>query len=143
MNHKTEETALFLELLTVAESVKRRLDQSLGAVLGITFSEYQLLQALAVAHKQSATRVTLAADVKRTPSGVTRALKPLEKLSYLKTSKDARDARRSLAVLTPQGVEIVDNAADLIADTLSEIGELSTLTADETSSLMGFLRRLS
>lgn len=112
--------AVVLEFLETAALVERRLDHALSIIRGISFSEYRLLQSLSRMHARSAPRVDLANAVGLTPSAVTRALKPLEKLGYVQTEKSDRDARRSLAALTQAGVELLDDAQRVVDDVLNE-----------------------
>jgi DNA-binding MarR family transcriptional regulator len=134
---------LALTLLGAASKLERRLDRGLSFIKGISFSEYQLLRALQSQHNATATRVDLAAAVGLTPSGVTRALRPLEKLGFVKTTKDARDARRSLATLTDHGVELVSDAAGVVDDVIRDIPALQKVTATERKRLLGFLQTLA
>jgi DNA-binding MarR family transcriptional regulator len=139
---RSSDHELVFSLLAAASGIERRLDRSLGAIKGITFREYQLLRALQQAHESTATRVDLARLVDLTPSGVTRALKPLEKLGYLSTSKDERDARRSLATLTKAGHELVSDASGVVADVVEGL-PLSALKPATTADVMSVLQRLS
>jgi DNA-binding MarR family transcriptional regulator len=139
---RSSDHELVFSLLAAASGIERRLDSSLGAIKGITFREYQLLRALQQAHDSTATRVGLARLVDLTPSGVTRALKPLEKLGYVSTSKDGRDARRSLATLSDAGRELVADASGVVADVIDGL-PLSTLTPQPIGELLSVLQRLS
>lgn len=131
-------------LLDAAASITRRLDRSLGAIKGISFSEYQMLSALDRAPSTSSTRVDLANAVGLTPSGVTRALRPLEKLGFIETVKDTRDARKSLAKLTPAGMELVSDARGVVADTVDPSTTMfEALAVDEQDRLVGVLRALA
>lgn len=112
---------LLFTLVGAAGRLERRLDRALAGVRGISFSEYTLLRALAGLYDGRATRVDLAAAVGLTPSAVTRALKPLEKLGYVATEKTDRDARRSLAVLTPGGATLLEDARGVVRDTLKGV----------------------
>lgn len=118
-----------LTFLDVASSVTRRLDGSLSMIKGISFSEYQLLAALRDHPTQAATRVDLAGAVGLSPSGVTRALKPMEKLGIVETIRDQRDARKSLAQLTAAGVELVEDADGVIDDAVSTMHGYTNLSA--------------
>ena len=109
---------LAFELLDAAGYLERRLDRALSTIRGLSFSEYRLLRALAAQPDARAMRVELAQAVGLTPSAVTRALKPLEKLSYVETIKSDRDARRSLACLTESGRELLSDAEGIARDTL-------------------------
>lgn len=130
-----------LATLDAASKLTRRLDRSLSGIKGISFSEYQMLSHLAAQARTGVTRVDLAASVGLTPSGVTRALKPLEKLGFVETIKDERDARRALARLTDAGAELVFDADGVVADLMDRI-EIEPLTKDETTRFVSYLREL-
>lgn len=134
---------LVITLLDAAATLTRRLDASLSTIKGITFSEYQLLSALRDRHAAAATRVDLATAVGLTPSGVTRALRPLEKLGFIETAKDARDARKSLAKLTAAGLELVQDADGVVQDTVDDLDALTSLDEDTRAELAELMRRLS
>ena len=108
-------------LLHAATRIERKLDQALSCTRGISFTEYHLLKQLQSIHSGSATRVDLARAVRLTPSAVTRALKPLEKMGMVQTEKSDRDARRSMASLTVAGREVLSDADGIISDAISEL----------------------
>jgi len=110
-----------LVLLDVAARIERRLDNALSMARGISFSEYRILKALSAAGNRGAMRVDLAESVGLTASAVTRALRPLEKIGVVATEKHERDARCSLAKLTPAGVELLSDAEQVVADGLEAI----------------------
>ena len=130
---------LTFTLLEAGAMVERRLDRSLSGVRGISFSEYRLLRELSHAHDSALTRVELAQAVGLTPSAVTRALKPLEKLGYIITIKSERDARKSLARLTPGGIELLADAQGVVRDVIASL-PLETLKG---AGLEAFLQRIS
>ena len=103
----TQEQTLLLAFAGAWTRIEHRLDSSLGSIRGISLAEYRLLRALADAPNSQASRVDLAHAVGLTPSGVTRALRPMEKLGMVTTIKSKRDARLALAALTPSGRELV------------------------------------
>lgn len=126
MNMKTassDTTArdLCLSIAANWHQVEQRLDSTLGALRGISFAEYRLLQALADAPEAQASRVDLARAVRLTPSGITRALRPLEKLGIVSTVKSKRDARLSLAKLTPAGMQVVEEASQIVSETMTSM----------------------
>ncbi len=121
MKTTPKETAAVLELLEAAAYIERRLDRALSNVKGISFSEYRLLAALRDHPGSSASRVDLAESIGFTASGVTRALKPLEKLGIITTSRGERDARQALAVLTDAGQELVTDAAAVVDDMVATL----------------------
>lgn len=118
---RQEQQQAVMALLESAALVERRLDSQLSNICGISFSEYRLLQALSEAHEATATRVEVARQVGLTPSAVTRAFKPLEKLGFIRSTKSERDARRSLATLTSAGVERITNARAVVADQVASL----------------------
>lgn len=140
----TQEQTLSLAFATAWNRLEKRLDSSLGAIRGISLAEYRLLRALSEAPSSWASRVDLAYRVGLTPSGVTRALRPLEKLGFISTAKSKRDARLALASLTPAGHELVDDASGVVNDTMKAILEHSpkiTARMDEMIELLEDLGR--
>lgn len=124
MSHQTlsnHTEATVLQFLETAHALQRELDNALSLVRGISFSEYRILRVLANVYTGGAPRIDLAKAVGLTPSAVTRALKPLEKLGYIKTEKGGRDARQSRAVLTPGGRTLLDDAESVLRDTLIDL----------------------
>lgn len=122
IRENASDEALVFALLEAAARVELRLDRLLSNTRGISFREYQLIRALSRLYDGSATRVELAGAVGLTPSAVTRALKPIEKLGYVVTQKSARDARRSLAELTPAGRELLADAQGAVDDAIADLG---------------------
>jgi DNA-binding MarR family transcriptional regulator len=110
--------SLAFDLLNAAGYLERRLDRALSTIRGVSFSEYRMLRVLAARPDARAMRVELAEAVGLTPSAVTRALKPMEKLGLIETLKSERDARRSLACLTSGGQELLSDAEGVVRDVL-------------------------
>lgn len=104
------------QLAAAWANIERSLSRSISGVLGVSYSEYRILNALAAAPDHRASRVDLADAVGLTPSGVTRALKPLEKIGMVDSLKHERDARLTLATLTRSGARTVANANSVIAE---------------------------
>jgi len=132
-------TQFVFALLAAATGVEGRLNRVLSNVKGISFTEYSLLEQLSDFHNGSATRVDLARAVYLSPSAVTRALKPLEKIGYVTTKKGERDARQSVATLTAAGKELLDDANRLVLD------EIATLPVPRSvrSELISILNNLA
>ena len=135
----SSEQTLALAFSAAWNRLERRLDKSLGAIRGISLAEYRLLRALDDAPGSQASRVDLAEAVGLTPSGVTRALRPMEKLSIVSTVKSKRDARLAIAALTPAGRELLDDASDVVDDTMKALLKRSPEMADEIVELTGLL----
>ncbi|CAM2007688.1 MarR family winged helix-turn-helix transcriptional regulator [Acanthopleuribacter pedis] len=119
LSNHTEATVL--QFLETAHALQRDLDNALSLARGISFSEYRILRALANVYSGGAPRIDLARAVGLTPSAVTRALKPLEKLGYVTTEKGGRDARQSRAVLTTGGRTLLDDTQGVLRDTLMSL----------------------
>ena len=109
----TESTVF--EFLETASRLERRLDRALS-IRGISFSEFRLLKSLMATEAIGCSRIELATAVGLTPSAVTRALKPLDKLGYVTTSRNVRDARQSLATITAAGEQLFEDAQGAMRD---------------------------
>ena len=142
MNYSKENRQLVFAVLGAASHLERNLSRDLSMVRGISLSEYLLLESLG-RQPGSTTRVDLAADVGLTPSGVTRALRPLEKLGYVVTEKDPRDARRSLARLTEAGETLVKEASKLIDEAVARMGALGEVRAADRQVVVRLLEGLA
>ena len=127
----SSEQTLALSFAGAWSRLEKRLDHSLGAIRGISLAEYRLLRALGDAPGSRASRVDLAEAVGLTPSGVTRALRPMEKLGIVSTVKSKRDARLAIAALTPSGRELLDDASGVVDDTMKSVLKRSPQTATD------------
>ena len=137
----TPTEALVLQVLDTAAALERGLDTALSHSRGVTFREYRLLQTLSQASDKGLTRVALARSTSVTPSAVTRALKPLEKLGYVTTARNERDARQSLAALTKGGEELLRDVAGVLTDYFNDLGVQSEDQA-QLEALLQVLTRL-
>jgi len=136
---KTREQNLLLSFASAWNRIERRLDSSLGAIRGISLAEYRLLRALADAPNSQASRVDLAHAVGLTPSGVTRALRPMEKLGVVTTIKSKRDARLALAALSPSGRELVEDASTVVDDAMQDFLSRSLKVNENLDEMIGLL----
>lgn len=132
-------TQFVFALLGAANGIERRLNRVLSNVKGISFTEYFLLEQLNDFHNGAATRVDLARAVHLTPSAVTRALKPLEKIGYIQTEKGVRDARQSVASLTPAGEELLRDANSLVLDEIATFTIPRSIRTEMTEVLTGLM----
>ena len=129
------EQTLALTLAAAWNRLERRLDHSLGAIRGISLAEYRLLRALGDAPGSRASRVDLAEAVGLTPSGVTRALRPMEKLGIVSTVRSKRDARLAIAALTQAGREVLDDASGVVDDTMKAMLKRTPQLANQAHAL--------
>lgn len=135
---------LLLSVVGLADRIDRRASALLSNIKGISLAEYCILRALADAPDAKSSRVALAESVGLTASGVTRALAPLEKIGYVETHRDDRDARKALAALTAEGRELVDDACGVLndfTDNLSFTDEQENDMVNVLSYLAGVARR--
>ena len=139
---QTNEQTLALAFAGAWSRLERRLDSSLGAIRGISLAEYRLLRALGDAPGAQASRVDLAQAVGLTPSGVTRALRPMEKLGIVTTLKSKRDARLAIAALTPAGRELLSDASGVIDDTIRSVLQRAPKVAADPEALIELLQDL-
>lgn len=136
----TEATAL--RFLEAAASLERRLDGALSTAKGISFSEYRLLSAVAEMAPRGCSRIGLAKRVGLSASAVTRALKPLEKLGFVQTVRNERDARQSLAVISDAGLGHLKDARAIVQDVLRGL-PLNTLSAKKIAEFNSRLDEVS
>ena len=140
MNIKTSRVqSLALAFASTWNRLERRLDASLGSIRGISLAEYRLLRALGDAPNAQASRVDLAQAVGLTPSGVTRALRPMEKLCIVSTVKSKRDARLAIAALTPAGRELLRDASGVVDDAMTALLKRSPRALSQLDELIGLL----
>ncbi len=124
-----------LRLARAQAVLVRRLDNTLGNLHGISFSDFQLLYHLNRAPGARLRRVDVAERLALTASGVTRALLPLEKIGLVSRQPDPRDARVGYAAITEAGQTLLQNAVvtahmisqELLKDTAPE--QLDVLAA--------------
>lgn len=136
----TPEQSLALAFAGAWNRLEARLDSSLSSIRGISLAEYRLLRALGDAPSSQASRVGLAQTVGVTPSGVTRALRPMEKLGIVSTLKSKRDARLAIAALTPAGREMLDDASGVVDDTMKAFLERTPRAAARLDELLDLLQ---
>ena len=122
---------------------ERTLNGSLGAILGITYSEHRLLSALGNDVDAGASRVAISEAVGLTPSAVTRALQPLAKLGYVENVPHPRDARMTIAKLTPSGLELLANSTELLNDIASNMTENTPTVNSNHEQLLAMLGELA
>lgn len=140
----TNTTALdfSLHLSLASAALTRRLDNSLGEVHGIGFSDFQLLFHMQRAPGGRSRRDDLAERLGLTISGVARALQPLEKIGLVSRQPDPHDARIGYAALTEAGQNLLQDAhltammvcEELLNDTE---GEQLTLLAPVLAQIAG------
>lgn len=124
-------------------AVERILNDALGSIRGITYSEYRLLSSITTGPTPGSSRVELARAVGLSPSAVTRALRPLQDLGMVTTTKHPRDARLAIARLTSDGDELVSDAAGVVRDSMALIAERTALVNEGRTQLLAMLDELA
>ncbi|MEZ6194572.1 MAG: MarR family transcriptional regulator [Planctomycetota bacterium] len=129
---------LALDLATAWSRLEARLSASVS-LRGVSFAEFRLLRTLADLPGASATRVDLASALGMSPSGVTRALQPLEKIGVVTTVRSERDARLALAALTEAGREVVADCSQAVDDALRALLAPGNVETPTLTDLVGAL----
>ncbi len=109
MTRNQEAMAFVMALSTLESHLARRFDQQLG-LHGISYREYLVLHHLHHAGGQSLRRGELAEKVSLSASGITRMLRPMEKIGLVEKATNPRDARVSLVRLSSAGATIYGDA---------------------------------
>ena len=129
-----------VQLWLTSERLAARAEHALGAVHGIAFIELLVLLALYRAPEQMLRRVDLARAVERTASGITRLLRPMEKIGLVRRASSERDARVSLVALTPAGEAKLLDAIPSLNGLGAQLTQV--LGAAELDALQGALAKL-
>lgn len=129
-----------LRLTRAYAVLTRRLDNALGNLHGLSFSDFMVLYHLQRASANRLRRVDLADRLGLTASGVTRTLLPLEKLGLVARQPDPRDARVGYASITPAGQALLANAL-VSAESISQEAtkDIAGPTIDTSSLLLAQL----
>lgn len=104
---------IYENLIKIGALIEKKATSAASFISGLSYSEIRLLSALEL---EPLTRSALAEAIGLTPSAVSRALQPLEKLGYVSSEKDGRDARQSRARLTEAGAERLSHAQHAVAE---------------------------
>ena len=107
-------------------------------VQGLSWMELRLLLVLRGATGRRPTE--LARDLHLTPSGITRALLPLEKRGIVKRDKDPDDARASQTSLTEAGRSLIDEAVAIAGQRAAKL--LRRLSVGQTKQLQRLLEEI-
>ncbi|MBB4664503.1 DNA-binding MarR family transcriptional regulator [Conexibacter arvalis] len=144
-----DELAAWKGLLRVHASLMKALDAELESAHRLPLTSYEVLIQLADAPERRMRMCDLADSVLLSRSGMSRLVDRLERDGLLERAACANDARGSFAVITPAGLELLDEArpthhegirrrflAHFSEQELEQLGSLWTrvLAAQPTSS---------
>jgi MarR family transcriptional regulator, 2-MHQ and catechol-resistance regulon repressor len=132
----------FGRLIGAYSTLTRELNAQLIEAHGVTLNEYEVLLLLARAPDRRMRRIDLAAEVRLSPSGITRMLDRLEKTELVEKAKCETDARITYAVLTDAGMaKLRECSLDHFAAVERRLGE--HLADEELASLAELLGRFT
>ena len=131
----TDAMEAILALATAHAQATRTLE-----VHGLSFLELRMLLVLRGATEQGRRPTDLAHELHLSPSGVTRALLPLEKRGIVSRDRDPHDARASLTALTAAGRTLVDEAITQAGDRAAKL--LRRLSVGQTKQLQRLLEEV-
>ena len=122
-------------------NITKKIDNSLGMLHGIGFTEYMVLNQLMIAPNKRLRRIDIAESIGRTASGMTRMLLPMEKIGLIEKEKNPRDARVSLVKISAIGETKYDEATI----TLNEVSErlFNKLNQKQLTEFMQLLQLLN
>ena len=134
----TENVAIALGMARIDAWLRKRVEAVLP---GIGFTDFVILNELAGVVGGRLRPVDLANRLQLTPSGVTRAILPLEKIGLVERISHERDARATYAAITQAGRDRLEEALDdvdrIVGETLA-----STITRTDRIALLGLFERL-
>jgi len=125
--------AALLSLAKTHARATRDLEARLGGHHGLSWAELRLLRTLAAAPEGRMRPTELAAELEVTPSGVTRAVLPLEKRGIVKRESDPSDARVSRIALTSAGRTLAHDASTTAAQGATKL--MRRLSLGQTKQL--------
>lgn len=128
---------LILALIETGCGLTKKLDRQLS-VYGVSFSELMVLHHLMQAPEMQTRRIDLATEVGLTASGITRMLKPMEKLGWVAKADNPRDARVSLVMITDAGQGLYQDAFASMCDRAGTLIDLPSLSV--VSSLINQIK---
>lgn len=114
------DAGLLIELTNLQATFQKRLTTALS-VHGLSVTDYLVLRQLRAAPGKKLRRIDLAQAICLTPSGVTRLLNPMEKVSLVRKESGARDARVSLVAITAAGETIYKESSVTFSETAKEL----------------------
>lgn len=135
----SDNMTLVIELSALHSSVLKRIESQLS-IHGISFTEFLVMHQLAAAPNQTLRRIDLAESVGLSASGVTRVLKPMEKIHLVEKEANPRDARVSLVKLSGPGEGIYRDAFTSVEQSAESLAK--NLTKKQLASLLDLVLAL-
>jgi DNA-binding MarR family transcriptional regulator len=136
----TENLALAGGLSRADAILRKRVEGPLGGAHGIGFTDFQFRTELSAVPGTRLRASDLAARLMFSPSGVTRAILPLEKIGLVQRRAHERDGRGSYIELTPAGRTRIEEATATVERVVGEF--FSGTTRSDRIALLGLFERL-
>lgn len=137
----TENTALALGLSRFEAALRRRLEGPLGGGHGIGYTDFLIMAELSSIQGGRLRASDLAKRLQLSPSGITRAVLPLQKIGLLERVAHERDGRGSYVVLTAAGAERIAQAIPTVERIVGE-AFANAITRNDRLALLGLFERL-
>ncbi|WP_462158888.1 MarR family winged helix-turn-helix transcriptional regulator [Pseudoalteromonas sp. GB56] len=126
MTELSNSMQLILALVKTQGQVLKPIENALS-LHGLSFSEWLVMHKLNVASDRSLKRASLASSIGLTASGVTRLLKPMEKIGLVEKVTNQRDARMSLVRLSESGIRVYQEATDSIEQGAKKVTQMMSV----------------
>jgi DNA-binding MarR family transcriptional regulator len=136
-----ENAILAIGISRADAALRKQLEGPLGGAHGIGFTDFQILAELSAVQGGRLRATDLAKRLMLTPSGVTRAVIPLEKVGLVQRQANERDARGTFIALTPTGSRRAAEAAETVERVVGET-LAATITRTDRLALLGLFERL-
>lgn len=122
-----QETQTWLDLWSLMVWLPARLDTQLRQETGLSLTDYQALSQISMAPARTLRLSELGAMANMSLSHLSRVISRLEKAGWVTRAKDPQDGRSTLASLTEQGQEKVEQSAP------GHVAEVRRLVFDQLS----------
>jgi DNA-binding MarR family transcriptional regulator len=137
----TENVALALGLCRSQAALRRRVEAPLSAAHGIGFTDFMIMSELSTVQGGRLRSIDLAQRLMLSPSGITRAVLPLQESGLVERVAHERDARAGYIALTSAGRERVAQAMPTVDRIVRETCG-GTITRTDRIALLGLFERL-
>ncbi len=141
MHVQSNQASAITKLWISSTSLTKKVDLSFGAIHGIAFTEYLVLQHLMSATNKVARRIDLAESMQRSASAITKMLTPMEKIGLIEKQVNPRDARESLVKITEAGEKVFIDASETLNQRSKVL--LQRLESDHLNNLVEVLNILN
>jgi len=129
----------FTELMNCHSRIGKKLEHHLGAIHGLGVNEFLVLYHLET-FENAMSRIKLAERIGLTASGVTRLLRPMEKLGLIEKQTNKRDARLSLVKLSEAGTAKLKDARRSFEEVMASV--LESVSSQDQANLVSIISKI-